>query len=123
MTYAFLPMFKEQKSGQIINVSSGQAYFRLPTWGAYAAVKLMVGALSEIWHFELKRDQIHMLTVYPYMVIQDFMTIRIQLVSLMKCLVNYYLIIPMHTDQVAKESSPVRKSEKGKKWRYVESLG
>ena len=38
--YAFLPYFVERRGGHIVNVSSGQAYFRLPTWGAYAAIKL-----------------------------------------------------------------------------------
>ena len=123
MTYAFLPMFKEQKSGQIINVSSGQAYFRLPT-GAYAAVKLMVGALSEIWHFELKRDQIHMLTVYPYMVntgFYDHTNTTGFFNEMSRKLLPYYSNTP---DQVAKKIIMAAKKRKRKRNdTCVESLG
>lgn len=70
--YAFLPMMKTQGSGQIVNVSSGQAFFRLPTWGAYAAIKLAIGAISEILHYELQQYDIKVTTVYPYMVNTGF---------------------------------------------------
>ncbi len=70
--YAFLPYMIEKRSGQIVNVSSGQAFFRLPTWGAYASVKLMLGAFSEILHFELKKFNIHVTTVYPFMINTPF---------------------------------------------------
>ncbi len=70
--YAFLPMMKKQGSGQIVNVSSGQAFFRLPTWGAYAAIKLAIGAISEILHYELQQYDIKVTTVYPYMVNTGF---------------------------------------------------
>lgn len=70
--YAFLPMMKEQGAGQIVNVSSGQAFFRLPTWGAYAAIKLAIGAISEILHYELEQYNIKVTTVYPYMVNTGF---------------------------------------------------
>lgn len=70
--YAFLPLMKTQGSGQIVNVSSGQAFFRLPTWGAYAAIKLAMGAISEILHYELRQYDIKVTTVYPYMVNTGF---------------------------------------------------
>ncbi len=70
--YAFLPHFKEKGSGQIVNVSSGQSYFRLPTWGAYASIKAAFGAFSEILHFELKKKNIRVTTVYPFMVNTGF---------------------------------------------------
>lgn len=70
--YAFLPMMKKQGRGQIVNVSSGQAFFRLPTWGAYAAIKLAIGAISEILHYELQQYDINVTTVYPYMVNTGF---------------------------------------------------
>ena len=70
--YAFLPYFKEHKKGHIVNVSSGQAFYRLPTWSAYAVVKLAIGALSEALHFELKNFNIKVTTVYPYMVNTGF---------------------------------------------------
>jgi NAD(P)-dependent dehydrogenase (short-subunit alcohol dehydrogenase family) len=70
--YAFLPSMKQRRSGHIVNVSSGQAFFRLPTWGAYATAKLALGGFSELLHYELARDGIHVTTVYPYMVNTGF---------------------------------------------------
>jgi short-subunit dehydrogenase len=70
--YAFLPAMKEARSGHIVNISSGQAYFRLPTWGAYAAVKEGLGTFSEVLHYELERYGIDVTTVYPFMVNTEF---------------------------------------------------
>lgn len=70
--YAFLPHFKAKRAGQIVNVSSGQAFFRLPTWGAYASIKAALGAFSEVLHFELKKHDIQVTTVYPFMVNTGF---------------------------------------------------
>lgn len=70
--YAFLPSMRQRHSGHIVNVSSGQAFFRLPTWGAYATAKLALGAFSELLHYELARDGVHVTTVYPYMVNTSF---------------------------------------------------
>ncbi len=70
--YAFLPMMKEQGHGQIVNVSSGQAYFRLPSWGAYASTKMAIGAISDILHYELQQYNIKVTTVFPYVVNTGF---------------------------------------------------
>lgn len=70
--YAFLPSMIERRSGRIVNVSSGQAFFRLPTWGAYASVKAAVGSFSEILYYELKKHGIRVTTVYPFMVNTPF---------------------------------------------------
>jgi len=70
--YAFLPHFKERRAGHIVNVSSGQSYFRLPTWGAYASIKAAFGAFSEILHFELRKYRVGVTTVYPFMVNTPF---------------------------------------------------
>ena len=70
--YAFLPHFEERGDGHIVNVSSGQAFFRLPTWGAYTTVKIAMGVFSEILHFELKKKHIKVTTVYPFMVNTGF---------------------------------------------------
>ncbi len=70
--YAFLPSMKQRRSGHIVNISSGQAFFRLPTWGAYAAIKTCLGVFSEILHFELIKYDIRVTTVYPYMVDTGF---------------------------------------------------
>jgi NAD(P)-dependent dehydrogenase (short-subunit alcohol dehydrogenase family) len=69
---AFLPQLMERSGGQIVNVSSGQAFFRMPTWGAYAAIKAALAVMSEILHFELKKYGVHVTTVYPYMVNTGF---------------------------------------------------
>ncbi|MBI2891001.1 MAG: SDR family oxidoreductase [Nitrospirae bacterium] len=66
--YAFLPSMIERRAGQIVNVSSGQAFYRLPTWGAYAAVKVALGVFSEVLSFELRKYGIRVTTVYPFMV-------------------------------------------------------
>ncbi|MBZ0273617.1 SDR family oxidoreductase [bacterium] len=69
---AFLPAMIAQGAGHIVNVSSGQAFFRLPTWGAYAAVKLAVGAWSELLGVELAKYGVSVTTVYPFMVNTGF---------------------------------------------------
>lgn len=66
--YAFLPHMIERGEGHIVNVSSGQVYFRLPTWGAYATSKSALGAFSETLHYELEELGIKVTTVYPFMV-------------------------------------------------------
>ena len=70
--YAFLPHFKEKRSGHIVNISSGQAIFRLPTWGAYASIKAALGVFSEILYYELRKYKVKVTTVYPFMVNTPF---------------------------------------------------
>lgn len=69
---AFLPKMIQRGHGQVVNVSSGQAFFRLPTWGAYAAIKAALAVLSEVLHYEVKKHGIHVTTVFPYMVNTGF---------------------------------------------------
>lgn len=69
---AFIPHMIEQQSGHIVNVSSGQAYFRAPTWGAYSVAKLAAGAMSEILNVEVARYNIKVTTVYPFLVNTGF---------------------------------------------------
>ncbi|MFP4475028.1 MAG: SDR family NAD(P)-dependent oxidoreductase [Desulfatibacillaceae bacterium] len=70
--YAFLPMMVRQGSGHIVNVSSGQAFYRVPTWGPYATIKCALGAFSELLALELKKFDVKVTTVYPYMVSTGF---------------------------------------------------
>lgn len=70
--YAFLPHMERRGSGHIVNVSSGQAFFRLPTWGAYTTTKIALGVFSEILHYEVKKRNIKVTTVYPFMVNTGF---------------------------------------------------
>lgn len=69
---AFLPSMKARKQGQIVNISSGQVWFRLPTWGAYSAVKSSLGAWSETLHWELRRYGVEVTTVYPFLIATHF---------------------------------------------------
>lgn len=69
---AFLDSMKSARGGHIVNVSSGQAFFKLPGWGAYASVKAALGVFSEILHYELKKYGIKVTTVYPFMVNTPF---------------------------------------------------
>ncbi len=70
--HAFMPDMVARRSGRIVNVSSGQAFFRLPAWGAYAAIKLALGALSEGMDFEARKHGVRVVTVYPFMVTTGF---------------------------------------------------
>ncbi len=70
--YAFMPEMIRQGNGHIVNVSSGQAFFRLPTWGPYATIKLALGGFSELLRVEVKKFGIKVTTVYPFMVNTDF---------------------------------------------------
>jgi NAD(P)-dependent dehydrogenase (short-subunit alcohol dehydrogenase family) len=49
----FIPMFKQQKGGYIINVSSSSGLVPLPEMSCYSVTKAGVFALSEIIRFEL----------------------------------------------------------------------
>jgi NAD(P)-dependent dehydrogenase (short-subunit alcohol dehydrogenase family) len=70
--YAFLPDMLDREDGHIVNVSSGQAFFLIPTWGAYATSKLALGGFSEVLHHELRKHGISVTTVYPYVVNTGF---------------------------------------------------
>lgn len=63
---------KMNKGSQIVNVSSGQVFFRLPTWGAYTATKIALGMWSELLGVEIKKYGIDVTTVYPFMVNTGF---------------------------------------------------
>ena len=70
--YAFMPQMIKQGSGHIVNVSSGQAFFRLPTWGPYATIKLALGGFSELLRVEARKFNVKVTTVYPFMVNTGF---------------------------------------------------
>jgi NADP-dependent 3-hydroxy acid dehydrogenase YdfG len=68
MIDAFLPSMKARGAGAIVNVSSGQAFLRMPGWGAYATSKVALGGYSEILHHELAGSGVRVSTIYPFLV-------------------------------------------------------
>jgi short-subunit dehydrogenase len=68
----YMDDFRQRGRGHFVNISSGQAFFRLPTWGAYSVTKVALGALSEMMNIELKKYGIDVTTVYPFMVDTGF---------------------------------------------------
>lgn len=69
---AFAPAMMEKKSGNIVNIASGQAFFAVPTWGAYATTKYAVDGFSEALRYELYWDGIQVSCVFPGIVKTPF---------------------------------------------------
>lgn len=59
-------------AGSIVNVSSGTALTYFPFNGPYSSVKRALVGLSLTARVELKRDNISVSVVYPYMTLTDF---------------------------------------------------
>jgi short-subunit dehydrogenase len=103
LTYAFLPKMIERRHGHIVNVSSGQAFFRLPTWGAYATIKLALGAFSELLAIEIRKYNIKVTTVYPFMVNTGFygdIKAETFMAKLSMKLVPYYSMSPQTVGRI-----------------------
>jgi short-subunit dehydrogenase len=62
---AVAPFMKEQRRGQIINVSSIAGKIAAPYEGAYAATKFALTAISDALRLELAHHGIRVTTVYP----------------------------------------------------------
>ncbi len=67
-----IPLMREQKSGAIVNISSGTALMILPHMGGYAALKLALAKISLTAREELKNDGIQVQVVYPFITATDF---------------------------------------------------
>lgn len=67
-----IPFMKKQGGGAIINISSGTALMHLPNMGAYSAIKRALADISLTAREELKKDNIIVSVVYPYMTLTDF---------------------------------------------------
>jgi short-subunit dehydrogenase len=67
-----IPIMKSQKAGSIINISSGTALMHLPNMGAYAAIKASLAHMSLTAREELKKSNINVGVVYPYITLTDF---------------------------------------------------
>ena len=67
-----IPAMKQQGGGAIINISSVAGHIPLAYGGAYSASKFALNAIGMAARMELKRDNIHVLTVCPGYVRTDF---------------------------------------------------
>jgi short-subunit dehydrogenase len=118
--FHFLPKMRERKSGHIVNVSSGQTFFRLPSWGAYSAVKAALGIVSELLSYELASEGINVTTVYPFVVntpfyqgiVGDTIVSKISMTA-----------VPLYSDSPEKVASKIFQAvQDGKKVEYISSL-
>ncbi len=67
-----IPIMREQGGGLIINMSSGTALRYLPNMAAYSSLKRALASISLTAREELKKDNIGVSVVYPYMTLTDF---------------------------------------------------
>ncbi|RAL24412.1 SDR family NAD(P)-dependent oxidoreductase [Thermoflavimicrobium daqui] len=65
VTKAFLPMLREQKRGQIINMSSGASFLGSPYTAPYTASKCAIEGFSESLRFELLPYGIYVVLIEP----------------------------------------------------------
>jgi short-subunit dehydrogenase len=71
---AVVPAMREEGGGTIINISSVAGHISVPFMALYSASKFAVNAIGKGARLELKRDNIHVLTVCPGYVSTDFGT-------------------------------------------------
>ncbi|KAF7353784.1 Short-chain dehydrogenase/reductase family protein [Mycena venus] len=64
-TNAFLPHFRERRSGTIVNISSQGSSLGTPGGGIYCASKAAVDAVSDTWAHELAEYNIRSISVQP----------------------------------------------------------
>lgn len=62
---AVIPIMRQQGGGTIINISSVAGHISLPFHVAYSASKFALNAIGKGARVELKKDNIHVLTVCP----------------------------------------------------------
>src|SRR5215467_688830 len=71
-TQAVLPIMRRQKSGTIINISSGAGRFGFPGSSAYVSTKFAVEGLSESMSYELEPFGIKVILIEPGFVKTNF---------------------------------------------------
>src|ERR687890_941977 len=71
-TQAVLPTMRRQKSGTIVNISSGAGRFGLPGASAYISTKFAVEGLSESMSYELEPFGIKVVIVEPGVIRTNF---------------------------------------------------
>ncbi|KAJ7885409.1 putative short-chain oxidoreductase [Mycena leptocephala] len=64
-TNAFLPHFRERRTGTIVNISSQGSSLGTPGGGIYCASKAAVDAVSDTWAHELAEYNIRSISVQP----------------------------------------------------------
>lgn len=67
-----IPIMRKQGAGTVVNISSGTALMHLPNMGGYSALKRALADISLTAREELKKDDIVVSVVYPYMTLTDF---------------------------------------------------
>jgi NAD(P)-dependent dehydrogenase (short-subunit alcohol dehydrogenase family) len=71
-TQAVLPIMRKQKSGVVVNISSGAGRFGYPSGSAYVSTKFAVEGLSESISYELEPFGIKVVLIEPGFVKTDF---------------------------------------------------
>src|SRR5918912_2853643 len=74
-TQAVLPIMRRQKSGTIVNISSGAGRFGFPGASAYVSTKFAVEGLSESMSYELEPFGIRVVIVEPGVIKTNFVTV------------------------------------------------
>ena len=74
-TQAVLPIMRRQKSGIIVNISSGAGRFGFPGGSAYVSTKFAVEGLSESMSYELEPFGIKVVIVEPGVIRTNFVTV------------------------------------------------
>lgn len=67
-----IPFLKKQGGGAIVNVSSGTALMALPNMSAYSSLKRALAGISLTAREELKKDNINVSVIYPYITLTNF---------------------------------------------------
>ncbi len=71
-TQAILPTMRRQKSGIIVNISSGAGRFGYPLGSAYVSTKFAIEGLSESLSFEVEPFGIRVILIEPGMIKTNF---------------------------------------------------
>lgn len=67
-----IPIMRKQGGGVIVNISSGTALMTLPNMSAYSSLKRTLVGISLTAREELKKDNITVSVVYPYITLTNF---------------------------------------------------
>ncbi len=71
-TQAVLPIMRKQRSGMVVNISSGAGMFGFPTGSAYVSTKFAVEGLSESMSYEVEPFGIKLILIEPGVIKTNF---------------------------------------------------